>query len=98
MLSQPSSITTLLDPRYIVPGDPVAGIYRDKDYYGNKIFYKSSANDINVLTIPTGSYPTAPQPSDFPNLDIILHLVAQLRYHIYDNVLIFHRRECVSAC
>jgi hypothetical protein len=74
--------------RYIVPGDPVAGIYGDKDYYGNKIFYKSSANDMNVLTIPTGSYPAAPQPSDFPNLNIILHLVAQLRCHMYDNALI----------
>ena len=55
---------------YIVPGDPAAGIYGDKDYYGNKIFYKSSANDMYVLTIPTGSYPAAPQPSDFPNLNI----------------------------
>ena len=74
--------------RYIVPGAPTAGIYGDKDYYGNKIFYKSSANDMYVLTIPTGAYPAAPQPSDFPNLNIILHLVSQLRCHMYDNALI----------
>jgi NurA domain len=74
--------------RYIVPGDPAAGVYGHNTYYGSKVFYKSSVNDMYVLTIPTGSHPSAPRPSDFPNLNVLLHLVAQLRCHMYDNALI----------
>jgi hypothetical protein len=74
--------------RYIVPGDPATGVYGHNTYYGSKVFYKSSANDMHVLTIPTGFHPQAPQPSDFPNLNVLLHLVAQLRCHMYDNALI----------
>jgi hypothetical protein len=74
--------------RYIVPGDPTDHVYGSNSYYGNKAFFKSASGDMYVLTIPTGSYHAAPKPSDFPNLDVILHLVAQLHCNMYDNALI----------
>jgi hypothetical protein len=74
--------------QYIVPGDPAGSIYGRNSYYGNKIFFKAPNADLHVLTVPTGSYPIAPVPADFPDLDIILQLVGQLRCNMYDNALI----------
>lgn len=74
--------------RYIVPGDAESGIYGFNTYYGSKLFFKSATRDMYVLTVPTRTVVSQPTPADFPNLEVILHLVAQLRCHMYDNALV----------
>lgn len=74
--------------RYIVPGDPQTQRYGQFTYYAGKVFYKSAASDMHVLTIPTLAYSPTPQPADFPNLHAILQLVAELRCNMYDNALV----------
>lgn len=74
--------------RYIVPGDPSTSVYGHNTYYGQKVIFKSRRTGTYVLTIPTSIYSASPGPTDFPNLGVILQLVAELRCNMYDNALV----------
>lgn len=75
--------------KYIIPGksDP-SSPYGRTTYYGNKIIFKSSGGGMHVASLPTSSVLAAPKPTDFPNLNIILNIIDQLKCDMYDNALI----------
>jgi hypothetical protein len=74
--------------RYIIPGGAAGEGYGVSTYYGRKVFFKSAAGAMHVLTVPMRSYSAAPTPADLPNLHAILQLVAELRCSMYDNALV----------
>ena len=43
---------------------------------------------MHVASLPTSSVLAAPKPTDFPNLNIILNIIDQLKCDMYDNALI----------
>ena len=73
--------------RHIVPCGTNA-LYGQNTYYGQKIIFRAPNGDMHVVTIPGRSFIAEPKPSDIPNLQAILNLIAELRCSMYDNSLI----------
>lgn len=74
--------------KYIIPGGATSDGYGASTYYGRKVFFKSPAGAMHVLTVPSRTYSAAPTPAELPNLHAILQLVAELRCSMYDNALV----------
>lgn len=75
--------------KYILPGkaDP-ANPYGRTTYYGNKIIYKAGDARVYVITLPTKDILTNPTRSDFPNFDIVLTNIEQLKCDMYESSLV----------
>jgi hypothetical protein len=77
--------------RYIIPGkaDPQKP-YARTSYYGGKLIYKSRDDRVYVVTIPVKDEKVVlnPNRSDFPNIDVILLNVENLKCDMYDSALI----------
>lgn len=75
--------------KYITPGsigtrDP----FGSTSYYGSKVIYKAEDRNIYILTIPTVEAQLNPTEQDLLNFRLILHNVAQLKCHMYENALV----------
>ncbi|MBK9944496.1 MAG: DNA double-strand break repair nuclease NurA [Kouleothrix sp.] len=75
--------------RYITPG---AGdeneAFGSTSYYGSKVIFKAEDGNIYVLTVPTPRPLLHPTAQDFSNFNLVLHTIAKLRCHMYDNALV----------
>ena len=75
--------------RYIIPGkaDP-ANPYGRTTYYGNKIIFKSRAEKLHVVTLPTKDVLAKPVRADFHNIDAMLLNIEKLKCDMYDDSLV----------
>ncbi len=75
--------------KYITPGEgnPSEPFGRTS-YYGSKVIFKAEDGNMYVLTLPTLKPLLAPASSDLINFETILHNVAKLKCHMYDNALV----------
>jgi len=75
--------------KYILAGkaDP-ASPYGRTTYYGNKLIFKTTEEQIYVMTLPTKDVLLFPKREDFINLDVILFNIRKLRCDMYDCSLI----------
>lgn len=75
--------------RYIIPGkaDP-ANPYGRTTYYGNKLIFKSRAEKLHVVTLPTKNVLAKPLRADFHNIDVILLNIEKLKCDMYDDSLV----------
>lgn len=75
--------------RYITPGagNPTEPFGRTS-YYGSKAIFKAFDGNIYVLTLPTSKPLLTPTANDLGNFDLVLHNVAKLKCHMYDNALV----------
>ncbi len=75
--------------RYITPGagDPSQPFGRTS-YYGSKVIFKALDGNIYVLTLPTFEPLLTPTANDLGNFNLVLHNVAKLKCHMYDNALV----------
>ncbi len=75
--------------RYITPG---AGDPREPfgktSYYGGKVIFKAIDGNVYVLTLPTPEPLLAPTIQDLGSFNIVLHTIAKLKCHMYDNALV----------
>jgi hypothetical protein len=75
--------------KYIIPGIADASSpYGSTTYYGNKVIFKSGTDHLHVLTLPTSGVLSNPTEKDFPNLQVVLRNVSQLRCDMYDDSLV----------
>lgn len=76
--------------KYVVPGDPERMHYGSTSYYGGKIIFHSSDNQIFVLSIPIPDKNTikAPQKAFYRNLDEILINIQKLKCDMYDDAIV----------
>lgn len=74
--------------RYIQPGDPTEQSFGRNTYYGAKVIFKGSVNDMYVATVPTGHYAPNPTWDDLFNVGEVLTVTSQLRCSMYDNALV----------
>ena len=75
--------------RYITPGagDP-SEPFGKTSYYGCKVIFKAIDGNIYVLTLPTSKPLLNPTTNDLSNFTLVLHNVAKLKCHMYDNALV----------
>lgn len=75
--------------RYITPG---AGDPREPfgktSYYGGKVIFKAIDGNVYLLTLPTPEPLLAPTIQDLGSFNIVLHTIAKLKCHMYDNALV----------
>jgi len=57
-------------------------------YYGSKVIYKASDGNVYVLTLPSFEPLLNPTANDLGNFDLVLHNIAKLKCHMYDNALV----------
>jgi hypothetical protein len=89
----PSGMALILDNdyiyRYIIPGDPNSpDPYGRNTYWGGKLIYKASDDNIYVVTAPTGAFTPTPAYDDFQNLSEILKVLSTLKCSMYENALV----------
>lgn len=74
--------------RYIMPGkaDPTKP-YGRTTYYGNKLIFKTRADSVYVVSVPTTQVTPDPKKEDLRNLDTILTNVEKLKCDMYDSAL-----------
>lgn len=75
--------------KYIIPGnaDPTSP-YGRTTYYSNKVIFKTAAERMYVLSIPTTDAKAFPTLADLRNLEVILTNVEKLKCDMYDDALI----------
>lgn len=75
--------------RYILPGkaDP-SNPYGRTTYYSNKMIFKTNADYMYVVSLPTRQVLSHPSENDFLNLHVILSNIEKLRCDMYDNALV----------
>lgn len=75
--------------KYILPGkaDP-SNPYGRTTYYSNKMIFKTSADYMYVVSLPTRQVLSYPTENDFPNLHVVLSNIEKLRCDMYDNALV----------
>lgn len=75
--------------RYITPGagDPSEPFGRTS-YYGSKAIFKAADGNLYVLTLPTRAPLLTPTAADLLNFEVVLHNIAKLKCHMYDNALV----------
>ena len=74
---------------YITPGagdenEP----FGSTSYYGSKVIFKAKDGNIYVITLPTQKPLLTPTIQDLSNFNVVLHNVARLKCHMYDNALV----------
>ena len=76
--------------KYVVPGDPEKMHYGVTSYYGGKIIFHSSDNQIFVLSIPVSDENVIknPQKSLYINLEEIMLNIQKLKCDMYDDAII----------
>ena len=76
--------------KYIIPGDPNADPYARTSYYGGKVIFHSSDDQIFVLTVPVPHENVVmnPQEKDYKNLKQIMINIQKLRCNMYDDSII----------
>jgi hypothetical protein len=75
--------------KYIIPGDPKAA-YAKTSYYGGKVIFHSSDDQIFILTVPVPHENVVmnPQEKDYKNLKEIMINIQKLRCNMYDDSII----------
>jgi hypothetical protein len=91
--SIPSGHALILDNdyiySYITPGAGDASEpFGRTSYYGSKVIYKAPDGNMYVLTIPISEPRLSPKAEDLYNFEQVLHNVAKLKCHMYDNALL----------
>jgi hypothetical protein len=75
--------------RYILPSTADANRpYGDTSLYGHKLIYKTSQNQMQVLSFPSLEQKVRPQSSDYLGLSGAVAAVEALHCHKYDNALV----------
>ena len=75
--------------RYITPGaGDTSEPFGRTSYYGSKVIYKASDGNVYVLTLPSFEPLLNPTANDLGNFDLVLHNIAKLKCHMYDNALV----------
>jgi hypothetical protein len=75
--------------KYITPGaGDKSQPFGRTSYYGSKVIYKAADGNLYVLTLPTPKALLSPSTSDLYNFDLVLHNIAKLKCHMYDNALV----------
>lgn len=76
--------------KYVIPGDPDRMHYGSTSYYGGKIIFHSSDNQIFVLSIPVDDKDVikAPQKALYINLEEIMINIQKLKCDMYDDAII----------
>jgi hypothetical protein len=73
----------------ILPGVPSANrAYADTSNYGHKIIFKSTTDQMHVVSIPVPFLKKSPTFTDLPNASQLLSLVEELHCDMYDSALI----------
>lgn len=73
---------------YIMPGQTNPHRpYGSTTYYGLKVIFKSSKNQMHVISIPAKEISIAPQASDIFNLFVVLNNIEALHCDMYDSAL-----------
>lgn len=75
--------------QYITPGagSPTEAFGRSS-YYGSKVIFKAEDGNLYVLTLPSPKALLKPTINDLYNFNLILHNIAKLKCHMYDNALV----------
>jgi hypothetical protein len=73
---------------HVVPGDPTKQDTLKNTYFGAKVIFKGSGDDMYVVTVPTGDYVFNPTLGDLMNGADVLRTVAKLKCSMYDNALV----------
>lgn len=76
--------------KYIVPGDHTKTIYAETSYYGGKVIYHSTDEQVIVLTVPIKNKDVIknPDPKFYNNLHVILINIKKLKCDMYDDSII----------
>jgi hypothetical protein len=75
--------------RYITPGAGDAKQpFGRTSYYGSKVIFKAADGNMYVLTLPTAEPLLAPRAEDLRSYELVLHNIARLKCHMYDNALV----------
>lgn len=76
--------------KYITPGDSEHMHYGSSSYYGSKIIFHSSDNQIIVLSVPVADKNVILNPSikDFPGVEVVLINLQRLRCDMYDDAIV----------
>jgi hypothetical protein len=75
--------------KYILPGRADStNPYGKTTYYGNKLIFKSSDDQVYVVTLPTTEILLSPRKDDFKNIDAVLFNLKKLKCDMYDCSLI----------
>lgn len=75
--------------KYVLPGeaDPTRP-YGSTTYYSNKLFFKTFAEGMYVVSLPTSQIVASPKETDFRNLSAILTNIEKLKCDMYDSSLV----------
>lgn len=75
--------------RYITPGAGSPGEpFGRTSYYGSKVIFKALDGNMYVLTLPTSEALLSPTINDLANFNLVLHNIAKLKCHMYENALV----------
>jgi hypothetical protein len=75
--------------KYITPGaGNLTEPFGRTSYYSSKIIFKAADGNIYVLTLPTPEPLLVPTIQTLGNFNTVLHTVAKLKCHMYDNALV----------
>jgi hypothetical protein len=76
--------------RYIIPGDPDGEPYAISSYYGGKVIFHSSDDQVIVLTVPVPNAQVIknPQTKHYLNLQEIMINIQKLKCDMYDDSIV----------
>lgn len=76
--------------KYVIPGDPERMHYGSTSYYGGKVIFHSSDNQIFVLSIPVADKDVIKEPykSLYINLEEIMINIQKLKCDMYDDAIV----------
>lgn len=75
--------------RHILPGKAdLSHGYGHTTYYGHKLFFKTQAGELYVVTAPTPELTATPTVESLPHLPVLLTNIAALRCDMYDSALV----------
>lgn len=75
--------------QYITPGEGDKNEpFGKTSYYGAKVIFKAHDGNMYVLTLPCHESLLNPQPNDLSNFNLVLHNIAKLKCHMYENALV----------
>lgn len=76
--------------KYVIPGDPERMHYGSTSYYGGKVIFHSSDNQVFVLSVPVADKDVIkkPQKSSYINLEEIMINIQKLKCDMYDDAIV----------
>jgi hypothetical protein len=74
---------------YITPGEGNKDEpFGKTSYYSAKVIFKAHDGNVYVLTLPCREALLNPQIQDLSNFNLVLHNIAKLKCHMYENALV----------